>query len=49
MHARWKIQMKIIGAAFLQNSEGSISDRLEFITFTLQLLLVDVKPYLVSI
>ena len=40
--------MKIIGTTFLQDSEGSIMNGLEFLSFTLQSLLVDVKPYLVS-
>jgi hypothetical protein len=40
--------MKIISVAFLQDSEGSISDRLEFLAFTLQSFLVDMKPYPVS-
>jgi hypothetical protein len=48
MNIRWNIQTKRISIAFLQNSEGSISDGLEFLAFTLQPLLVDVKPYLVS-
>ena len=40
--------MKSIGTTFLQNSEGSIMDGLEFRSFTLQYFLADVKPYLVS-
>ena len=40
--------MKIIGTTFLQDSEGSITNGLEFIAFTLQSLLVDAKPYPVS-
>jgi hypothetical protein len=40
--------MKIIGTAFLQNSEESISYRIEFLSFTFQSLLADVNPYLVS-
>jgi hypothetical protein len=40
--------MKSISVASLQNSEGSISDGLEFLAFTLQLFLVDMKPYLVT-
>jgi hypothetical protein len=40
--------MKRIGTAFNKNSEVSISYGLEFLAFTLQPLLVDVKPYLVS-
>jgi hypothetical protein len=39
--------MKNIGTYFLQDSEGSITNGLEFLAFTLQSLLVDVKPYLV--
>jgi hypothetical protein len=48
MHIRWKIQTKRIGTTFLQNSEGSITNGIEFSDFTLQSLLADVKPYLVS-
>ena len=40
--------MKSIGTTFLQNSEGSIKNGLEFLAFTLQSLVVVVKPYLVS-
>jgi hypothetical protein len=40
--------MKSIGTTFLQDSEGSITNGLEFLSFTLQSLLVDVKPYPVS-
>jgi hypothetical protein len=40
--------MKSIGTTFLQNSEGSITNGLEFLDFTLQSLLVDVNPYPVS-
>jgi hypothetical protein len=40
--------MKSIGTTFLQNSEGSISDGIAFLAFTLQYLLADVNPYLVS-
>jgi hypothetical protein len=40
--------MKSISATFLQDSEGSISDRLEFLAFTLQSFLADVNPYPVS-
>ena len=40
--------MKSISVSFLQNSEGSISDGLEFPAFTLQSFLVDMKPYSVS-
>jgi hypothetical protein len=40
--------MKRISGSFLQNSEGSISDGFEFLAFTLQSFLTDVKPYLVS-
>jgi len=40
--------MKRISVTFLQDSEGSISDRLEFLSFTLQSFLVDKKPYPVS-
>jgi len=40
--------MKIISIAFLQDSEGSISDRLEFLSLTLKLFLANVKPYQVS-
>jgi hypothetical protein len=45
MHVRWKIQTKSIGTIFIQDSEGSIKNGLEFLSFTLQSLLVDVKPY----
>ena len=48
MNIRWNIQTKRISIAFLQNSEGSISDGLEFLSFTLHYLLTNVKPYLVS-
>ena len=48
LHLRWKIQTKIFGTTFLQNSEESIMDGLEFLAFTLQYFLADVKPYLVS-
>jgi len=40
--------MKRIGTNFLQKSEGSITNGLEFLSFTLQSFLIDVKPYLVS-
>jgi hypothetical protein len=40
--------MKSISASFLQSSEGSISDGLEFLAFTLQSFLTDVKPYPIS-
>ena len=40
--------MKSISVDFLQNSEGSISDGLAFLSFTLQSFLADVKPYPVS-
>jgi hypothetical protein len=40
--------MKSIGTTFLQNSEGSIMDGIDFISFTLQSFLPDVKPYPVS-
>jgi hypothetical protein len=37
--------MKIIGTNFIQDSEGPITNGLEFLSFTLQSLLVDVNPY----
>jgi uncharacterized membrane-anchored protein YitT (DUF2179 family) len=40
--------MEIISVSFLQNSEGSISDGFDFLAFTLQSLLSNVKPYPVS-
>jgi hypothetical protein len=40
--------MKIIGTNFLQDSEGSITNGVEFLSFTLESPLVDVKPYPVS-
>jgi hypothetical protein len=48
MHVSWKIQTKIIGTTSLQDSEESIMNGLEFLSFTLQSLLADVKPYPVS-
>jgi hypothetical protein len=39
--------MKSICVSFLQKSEGSISNRLDFLSFTLQPLLVDVNQCLV--
>jgi hypothetical protein len=40
--------MKRIGTTSLQDSEGSIRNEIKFLSFTLQYLLVDVKPYPVS-
>ena len=40
--------MKRIGITFLQDSEGSIMNGLDFLAITLQSLLVDVKPYPIS-
>jgi hypothetical protein len=48
MYIRWKIHTKRIGTTFLQISEWSITNGLEFISLTLQYLFVDVKPYPVS-
>jgi uncharacterized membrane-anchored protein YitT (DUF2179 family) len=43
-----EIQTKNIGTTFLQYSEGSITNGLEFLAFTLQSLLANVNPYPVS-
>jgi hypothetical protein len=40
--------MKRIGTTFLQNSEGSITNGIEFLALFLQYFLDDVNPYLVS-
>ena len=40
--------MKSISATFLQYNEGSIPDKIDFLAFTLQSFLADVKPYPVS-
>jgi hypothetical protein len=40
--------MKIIGTSFLQDSEGYITNGIEFISFTLQSLFANEKPYPVS-
>jgi hypothetical protein len=40
--------MKSIGTTFIKDSEGFITNLLEFLSFTLQSILVDVNPYPVS-
>jgi hypothetical protein len=40
--------MKRIGTTFIQDSEGSITNGLDFLSFTLLSLLADVNPYSLS-